>query len=96
MIRLLELRMEQPKVLVELLTQQLKEDAAAFVDYNKCERFCRDSGRRGEVIMAKLHCGFRLEDELVRALIRKEMQAKHMRAVDTGQLYHLRVISIQT
>ena len=94
MIRLLELRMattEQnprgPLLLADLLTEQLEDDAKALTDFEACERFCRDGGDKGEAVLDKLRAGWRLEDEIVQALLRKSMLTRHRRCVDENKLH---------
>ena len=81
--------MARPEIMVDLLLAQLKEDEAALVDFNKLEKFCRNNGARGEAILEKLNSGFRIDDEIVHELARKEMQSKHRRCVDDNKLRNL-------
>ena len=90
MIRLLEMRMADPQLLVELLTQQLADCIAAFKRFEKAEAFCRDAGSIGVDIMAKLQNGFKLDHVLVQSLLRKAMHSKHQWCVDENKL-HIRL-----
>ena len=90
MIRLLELRMATPDLLAELLTEQLENDAKALTSFEHCERFCRDGGDKGEAVLEKLRSGWRLDDEIVQALLRKSMVTKHRRCIDENKL-HIRL-----
>ena len=90
MIRLLELRMATPDLLAVLLTEQLENDAKALTNFEQCERFCRDGGDKGEAVLEKLRSGWRLDDEIVQALLRKSMETKHRRCVDENKL-HIRL-----
>lgn len=90
MLRLLELRMAEPQLLVGLLTEQLDKDASALTEFDMCEKFCRDAGDKGEAVLEKLRSGWRLEDELVQALLRKAMKERHRHCVDENKL-HIRL-----
>jgi hypothetical protein len=77
-------------LLADLLTEQLENDAKALTNFEACERFCRDGGDKGEAVLDKLRAGWRLEDEIVQALLRRSMVIRHRRCVDENKL-HIKV-----
>ena len=87
LIRLLELRMAQPELLIDLLNEQLHQDEQALTNWEACERFCRDAGDKGEAVMEKLHSHWSLDDEIVQALLRKAMELRHDQCIDENKLH---------
>eukprot|EP01052_Picozoa_sp_SAG31_P028254 SAG31_NODE_2712_length_5208_cov_1.414563_5_plen_335_part_00 len=73
-LRMLEPRLANPKVLIRKLAEQLATDVIALSDLSAARRFCKHNG--GAAILAKLQAGFQLEDELVQSSLRKLLRQR--------------------
>lgn len=67
-------RLHDPKVLVDMLRQELDSQAEALTSFDAAESFCLADGLRGARILQKMVDGFSLQSEVVQSSLRRAMR----------------------
>ena len=90
-IAVLEPRMQDPEVLVEILQEHLEKKKRVLVDPGAAEEFCRGDGHEGSHILEKIKAGFGHSSELVQSGLVRAMTNECKRFFDDGYNSKIRI-----